>query len=515
MWALSAGRSRWLAAASALLLAAGCQGRDADVERGGISERAGVDGAQPNIVLIFVDDMGYADIGAFGSPVARTPHLDRLAAEGQKWTSFYAPASVCTPSRAGLMTGRFPVRSGMAGLVHARHVLFPNSTGGLPQSELTMAEMLGESGYVSAAFGKWHLGHLPEYLPTAHGFESYFGIPYSNDMDMPEGIESPWTLEKFFEAPDINNWDVPLMDDEAIVERPANQFTITKRYTERAIDFMRTSHEEGKPFFLYLAHNMPHTPLFVSEDFDGRSAGGAYGDVIEEIDWSVGEIVSALDELGLDDNTLVIFTSDNGPWLTMLTHGGSAGPLRDGKGTTWEGGMRVPAIFWWPGKIQPETVTGIGSALDLMPTFASIAGAALPEDRVYDGVDLGPALFEHAQSPRDELYFFRFTDIFAVRKGRYKAHFSVYGAFGGEGRVDLDVPELYDLESDPGEKYNIAQEHPEIVAELRELAQKQMASIAPVENQLELYPPGEKRGEDDTRPWNADDGDSAETGSAH
>ncbi len=510
MWALSAGRLGWLVAVSTLLVAMGCQDRSVTDGARAESEQASASASSPNIVLIFVDDMGYADIGAFGSPVARTPNLDRLAAEGQKWTSFYAPASVCTPSRAGLLTGRFPVRSGMAGLVHARHVLFPNSTGGLPQSELTMAEMLGEKGYVSAAFGKWHLGHLPQFLPTAHGFASYFGIPYSNDMDMPEGIESAWTLEKFFTTPDINNWDVPLMDDEEIVERPANQFTITQRYTERAIDFMRESHEEGKPFFLYLAHNMPHTPLFVSEEFDGRSAGGAYGDVIEEIDWSVGEIVSALEELELDKDTLVIFTSDNGPWLTMLTHSGSAGPLRDGKGTTWEGGMRVPAIFWWPGRIEPHTVTGIGSALDLMPTFASIAGAALPDDRVYDGVDLGPALFEAGQSPRETLYFFRFTDIFAVRKGRYKAHFSVYGAFGGEGRVDLAEPELYDLESDPGEMFNIASDHPEIVEELRELARQQAASIVPVENQLELYPPGEKRGEDDNRPWNADEeGDGA------
>jgi len=201
----------------------------------------------------------------------------------------------------------------------------------------------------------------------------------------------------------------------------------------------------------------------------------------------------------------VIFTSDNGPWLMMETHSGSAGRFRDGKGTTWEGGMRVPAIFWWPGKIEPHTVTGIGSALDLMPTFASLVGASLPTDRIYDGMDLGPALFGNADSPRDTLYFFRFTDIFAVRKGRYKAHFSVYGAFGADGRTDLKEPELYDLESDPSEKYNIAAQHPEIVAELKELAREEAASIVPVENQLELYPPGEKRGEEGTRPWNEDD----------
>ena len=298
------------------------------------------------------------------------------------------------------------------------------------------------------------------------------------------------------------------MEDGEILERPANQFTLTQRYTERAVEFMRDSHDDGKPFFLYLAHNMPHTPLFTSEEFTGVSAGGAYGDVIEELDWSVGEVVSALEDMGIADNTLVVFTSDNGPWLTMLSHSGSAGRLRDGKGTTWEGGMRVPAIFWWPGKVQPGTVTGLGSALDLMPTFASIAHAEMPSDRVYDGVDLSPTLFADADSPRDTLFFYRFTDVFAVRRGKYKAHFSVYGAFGGDGRTDLDEPELYDLENDPGEQYNIADDHPEIVAELRALVEAQAASVLPVENQLELYPEGEKRGEDENRPWNEDDGGS-------
>ena len=500
-------RFTWGALIGCLLVIAGCQ---ATTEPSATeSPIAGAEPAAaatpPNIVLIFVDDMGYADIGSFGSPIARTPNLDRLALEGQKWTSFYAPASVCTPSRAGLLTGRFAVRSGMAGLVHARHVLFPTSLGGLPQNEVTIAELLQTKGYVSSAIGKWHLGHLPQFLPTSQGFESYFGIPYSNDMNMPGGNETPWALENFFAPPNIDNWDVPLMQDEEILERPANQFTLSKRYTEHAIDFMRKSHEAGKPFFLYLAHNMPHTPLFVSEDFDGVSAGGAYGDVIEEIDWSVGEIVSALKQLHIEDNTLVVFTSDNGPWLTMLTHSGSAGRFRDGKGTTWEGGMRVPAIFWWPGKVQPRTVTGLGSALDLMPTFAAISGATMPDDRLYDGVDLSPTLFADFESPRDTLYFYRFTDIFAVRKGKYKAHFSIYGAFGGDGRTDLAEPELYDLENDPGEQYNIAAEHPEIVAELKELAEKQAASVKPVENQLELYPEGQKRGEDATRPWNEAD----------
>lgn len=459
---------------------------------------------QPNIVLIFVDDMGYADIGSFGSPNARTPNLDRLALEGQKWTSFYAPAPVCTPSRAGLMTGRLAVRSGMAGLVQARHVLFPTSTGGLPQSEVTIAELLQQKGYVSAAFGKWHLGHLPEFLPTSQGFQSYFGIPYSNDMNMPGGGETPWSIDLFFEPPNIQNWDVPLMQDEEIIERPADQFTLTRRYTERAIEFMETSHAEGKPFFVYLAHNMPHTPLFTSEEFTGISAGGAYGDVIEELDWSVGEVVDALKDMNIEENTLVIFTSDNGPWLAMKTHSGSAGMLRDGKGTTWEGGMRVPAIFWWPGHIAPRTVTDLGSALDLMPTFAAISGAPLPEDRVYDGFDLSPALFSDEKSPRETLYYYRFTDVFAVRKGKYKAHFSTYGAFGGSGRTELETPELYDIEADPSERFNIAAEHPEIVMELKALAEQQAASVEPVENQLERYPPGEKRGEEGTRPWNAD-----------
>jgi uncharacterized sulfatase len=457
----------------------------------------------PNFVLILTDDMGYADLGAYGHPTIRTPVLDRLASRGQRWTNFYAPAAVCSPSRAGILTGRFAIRSGVAGENQTKHVFYPNSLGGLPTSEITIAELLQDRGYVSTAIGKWHLGHLPEFLPSSQGFESYFGIPYSNDMNMPGGIEEPWSLELFHREPNIEYWDVPLMEDDQILERPANQWTITKRYTERALRFINDN--KDKPFFLYLAHNMPHTPVFASEGFYGASRRGLYGDVLEEIDWSVGEIVKTLEQLGIDDNTLIIFTSDNGPWLSMKQLGGSAGLLKEGKGTTWEGGMREPAIFYWPGKIEPEVVAGIGSGLDFLPTLAAIAGADLPGDRLYDGVDLSETLLRGGPSPREELFFWRFQDVFAVRKGPYKAHFTTMNSFSTQPPEQHQSPLLFNLEVDPSEQFNIADQHPEVVAELSRLVADHKKTIEPVVDQLNLYPPGQAPGEggeaSTERPW--------------
>ncbi len=292
----------------------------------------------PNFVVIFADDLGYGDLGVYGHPTISTPNLDRMAAEGMRFTQFYVAASVCTPSRAGLITGRLPVRSGMAS--SKSRVLFPDSTGGLPDSEITIAELLKRKNYATAAVGKWHLGHLPQYLPTQHGFDSYFGIPYSNDMDKVQ--PAPPRHELWGEASKSEYFNVPLVRNEDEIERPAYQPTLTKRYTEEALAFIRKNRE--KPFFLYMPHTMVHVPLFRSEEFKGVSRRGLYGDAVEEIDWSVGRILDTLHELNLDENTLVVFTSDNGPWLTFDEQGGSAGLLRMGKGSTWEGGMREPGI---------------------------------------------------------------------------------------------------------------------------------------------------------------------------
>ena len=449
---------------------------------------------KPNFIIIFADDLGYGDLGVFGHPTIRTPNLDRMAYEGQKWTQFYVAASVSTPSRAGLLTGRLPVRSGMAS--SRRRVLFPDSNGGLPPDEITIARILKENGYRTAVTGKWHLGHKSPFLPTDHGFETYFGIPYSNDMDRvteTRGI-SQITLaeEENFEA-----YNVPLMRDDQIIERPADQRTITKRYTEEAVAKIREFKDE--PFFIYLAHSLPHIPLFRSEEFKDVSLAGFYGDVIEEIDWSVGRILETLKEEGLDENTLVIFTSDNGHWHIFETHGGFGGLLRGAKGGTFEGGMRVPTIFWWPGRIEPGVVMDLATTMDLFPTFCKLAYIELPDDRIYDGYDMSPFMFGTGASVRDIVWFYRGTEVYAVRKGNYKAHFITQLEYGTktahfitrpESDVEIDrkfhdTPLLFNLSVDPSERYNVAEDHPEIIAGIKEAFEEHLSTIIPVENQLE------------------------------
>lgn len=431
---------------------------------------------KPNIVVIFCDDLGYGDIGAFGHPTIRTPELDRMAAEGQKWTSFYAAASVCTPSRAGLLTGRLPVRSGMCS--DKRRVLFPDSTGGIPESEILIAEALKAQGYATAAVGKWHLGHLPEFLPTRNGFDSYFGIPYSNDMDLAPGA-------KYLEAmasPKIEYFQVPLLRKEEEIERPADQATITRRFTEEATKFIR-EHKDG-PFFLYLAHSMPHVPLFSSDDFVDHSRRGLYGDVIEEIDWSVGQVLQTLRDEGLAKNTLVVFTSDNGPWLTFKQQGGSAGLLRGGKGGTFEGGMRVPTVFWWPGTVAPGVVADMGSTLDLFATACALSGAKMPADRIMDSYDLSPVLRGEGPSARKDMFFYRGAQVFAVRRGPFKAHFQTQGEYGGPKLQIHETPLLYHLDHDPSEQYDVAADHPEAIEEIRALLAAHNDALVRGEDQL-------------------------------
>lgn len=455
---------------------------------------------KPNFIVIFTDDMGYGDIGVFGHPSIKTPHLDNMAIEGQKWTSFYVSAPVCTPSRAGLLTGRLAIRSGMTS--DRRRVLFPDSNGGLPQSELTIAKILQENGYRTAAIGKWHLGHFSPHLPTDHGFESYFGIPYSNDMDRVPGsgagagnyIDAHIQLA---EDEDISAYQVPILRNSEIIERPADQRTITKRFTEEAVQKIKEYKEE--PFFIYLAHSMPHIPLFRSPEFKDVSLAGFYGDVIEEIDWSVGEIINTLKAEGLDENTLVIFTSDNGPWHTFKTHGGSAGMLRGAKGGTFEGGMRVPTIMRWPGKLQNGTVMDMATTLDLLPTLCTLSGSKIPNDRQLDGYDFSPLLLGTGKSARDVVFFYRDTEPFAVRMGDYKAHFVTQNEYGTQTAhfitnppsiinndpTLLETPLLYNVNVDPAERFDIAENHPEIIEAIRKVMEEHKRGIIPVENQLE------------------------------
>jgi arylsulfatase A len=439
----------------------------------------------PNIVIIFADDLGYGDLGSYGHPTIQTPRLDRMAAEGQRWTQFYVAASVCSPSRAALLSGRLPVRNGMYGTRGATRVLFPDSPNGMPQEEVTLAEALKERGYATAAFGKWHLGHLPDYLPGQQGFDEYFGIPYSNDMDLVRQYS-----RDLFREPESETWNVPLMDGAEIVERPAQQTTITRRYTEHALDFIDRHRDE--PFFLYLPHTMPHVPLFRSSEFVGKSAAGIYGDVIEEIDWSTGQILDKLRELHLDERTLVVFTSDNGPWLSFGTHGGSAGLLNQGKGTTWEGGMRVPALFWWPGTIEPATVMDLGTTMDIFATAVGLAGGELPDDRSIDGLDLRPVLFATGASPRDVVPFYRYNELYAIRKGWFKAHFITQGEYGiGPDRTVHDPPLLYHLGRDPGEHFDVGAEYPDVLHDLIAEANRYRESVEVKPSVFDARPPGE------------------------
>ena len=460
---------RRLATSAALLLALAPEGTT-----------RGQSPARPNIVVIFADDLGYGDLGSFGAPNVRTPRLDAMAAEGQKWTHFYVQP-VCSPSRAALLTGRLPIRNGMYGTPSGTSpkVFRDNAAEGLPAAEITVAELLKGAGYRTGMVGKWHLGQLPQFLPMRQGFDSWFGLPYSHDMRMTVPRDNGTQTAAYY-APKPEYWDVALMRDDAVIERPVDHRTLTKRYTEEAVRFIAAN--QSTPFFLYMAHSLPHIPLARSDAFAGRSAGGMYGDVIEEIDWSVGQVLDALRAARVERNTLVLFTSDNGPWLPFRTHAGSAGPLKEGKGTTWEGGVRTPAIFWWPGTIRPATVTGIGSGLDLLATAAALSGAALPANRAIDSIDLSATLKNAAPSARSELFYYWDSELRAVRQGNYKAHFVTSGAYGeGQPRMEHDPPLLFDLATDPGERFDVAAAHPQVVDDLRRAVAAHRRGVAPSE----------------------------------
>lgn len=390
----------------------------------------------PNFVVILIDDLGYQDFGCFGSPKIATPNIDQMAKEGVKFTSYYAQP-VCTPSRAALLTGCYPMR------VSLPNVLGPEAKIGISDKEQTIAQVLKPKGYATACIGKWHLGQHKEFLPTRHGFDYFYGLPYSNDM----GQKIP----------------VPLFRGEEIIEQPANLDTLTKRYTQEAIKFIESN--KDKPFFLYLPHTMVHVPLAASQDFRGKSKRGLYGDATEEIDWSTGQIMDRLKKLGLDDNTLVVITSDNGPWLIKGADGGCALPLRDGKGTTYEGGVRVPCIMRWPGKIpagisSDEMVT----EMDLMPTIARLAGTSEPKDRIIDGKDIWPLMtgVKSAVSPHDTLFFYRGNRLQAMRSGKWKFVLP----------QDGKPAELYDLHADISESKDLSAQYPKLVEHFSELAQK-------------------------------------------
>jgi len=416
----------------------------------------------PNIVLIYADDLGFGDLGCYGHPLIRTPHLDRMAAEGIRITQFYSAAPLCSPSRAALMTGRYPIRSGI------NFVFFPDSTGGIPDSELTIAQLLKQRGYATQIVGKWHLGHLPQYLPTKYGFDNYFGIPYSNDMslktntvydelDVKRGTKRPAaTLDRYRNLP-----GVPLMRNEEVLERDPDQTQPTARYTAEATAFLRGAAKAKKPFFLYFAHTMPHVPPFASEKFLGKSRAGLHGDAVEELDWSVGEVRKTLAELKVDQDTLILFSSDNGAPVNLGDNGGSNGPLREGKATTWEGGYREPFIACWKGRIAGGRVSSeVASTLDIFPTLARLAGAKPPQGVVLDGHDLAPLLWENKNRPQRDFFYYHAGTLHGMRRGPWKLRLP--------NPKQPDKAQLFHLEADYGERFDVAHLHADIVAQMRD-----------------------------------------------
>lgn len=442
----------------------------------GKNPSAGSSADHPNIVLIFADDMGYGDLSCYGAVRYKTPNIDRLAAEGMRLTSFYVAQAVCSASRAALLTGCYSNRVGIGGaLNHTARI-------GINPEEETIAEVLKKSNYKNAVIGKWHLGHLEPFLPLQHGFDHYFGLPYSNDMWPVNYDGSPVTEEKNDRK--IMYPVLPLIrDNECIreIKTLRDQAELTNLYTEEAVKFINEN--KGNPFFLYLAHSMPHVPLAVSDKFRGKSEQGLYGDVLMEIDWSVGRIMEVLSKNGILENTLIIFTSDNGPWLNFGNHAGSAGGLREGKGTSWEGGQKVPCIMKWPGHIPEGSVCNkLASTIDILPTLAEITGSGLPEKKI-DGISILPLLLgDETADPREVFYYYyQFDCLEAIQKNHWKLVFphksrtyegfspGMDGQSGKTGMVETGYG-LYDLRRDPGERYDLKEYFPEILEDLKKEA---------------------------------------------
>ncbi|MCP4784788.1 MAG: sulfatase [Fuerstiella sp.] len=422
---------------------------------------------KPNFVIIFADDQGYGDLGCFGSTKIRTPNIDQMATEGRRFTNFMVASPVCTPSRAALLTGCYPKRIGMH-----QHVLFPASTRGLNPTEHTIADQLKSLGYATACFGKWHLGHHPETLPRQNGFDTYLGIPYSNDMNHPDNKGKPRIPSDDLwrdQASAVTQWNTPLIENEKIVELPVDQRTVTRRYTDRAINFIKQHKEEA--FFVYLPHSMPHIPLYVPEDAYDPDPANAYTCVIEHIDAEVGRLMNTIRELDLSDNTYVIYTSDNGPWLRFKNHGGSAGPLRDGKGTTFEGGQRVPCVMWGPGRIPAGTeCDDVVATIDMLPTIAALTNSKLPADRKIDGMDMSHKLLDtDGDSNRDEyLYYSSQGQIEGLRQGKWKLLVKAKGRNRNNKKAQPAKPtiHLFDLVADAGEKNDLSQDHSDLASQL-------------------------------------------------
>ncbi|MBG90098.1 MAG: arylsulfatase [Verrucomicrobiales bacterium] len=430
---------------------------------------------RPNFVIIFADDQGYGDLGCFGSKKIRTPNIDRMAKEGMRFTNFMVASPVCTPSRAALLTGCYPKRVGMH-----QHVLFPASKKGLNPDEHTIADHLKSLGYATACFGKWHLGHHPEVLPRANGFDMYYGIPYSNDMNHPDNKGKPKGgpdgMDILWADPEstLTKWKTPLIENEKIVELPVDQRTVTRRYTDRAVKFIENNQE--KPFFLYVPHSMPHIPLYVPDDVRDPNPLNAYVNVIEHIDAEVGRIMQTIRKLGLSKNTYVIYTTDNGPWLSFKHHGGSAGPLRDGKGTTFEGGQRVPCVMWGPGRIPAGTeCSQLVGTIDMLPTIASLTGSKLPKGKKIDGMDASALLRDpKARTPRSE--FLHYTSrgvIEGIRQGKWKLLVKKprqprnrRNAKNKKRPTPKPQVFLFDLSADIGEQNNLASAKPKLVEKL-------------------------------------------------
>ena len=435
----------------------------------------------PNFIIIFADDLGYGDLGSYGHPTIRTPNLDKMADEGIRFTQFYTGSSICTPSRAALLTGKLPIRTGMYG---NRSVLFPDNAEGLDPSNKTIASALKDYNYKTACIGKWHLGHLKKFMPLNHGFDVFYGIPYSNDMRP----ESKWDYARDNFPP------LPFLDGYDTIGVSLEQSDFIEMFTKRSIEFIRTN--KDNPFFLYLAHTAPHTPLLLNENNKGKSKRGSYGDVVEELDRSVGKILETLENLKLSENTFVIFTSDNGPWSWVNIDGGSSGLLKGNKGSVYEGGYRVPAIAWMPGSIDQGIISqSLASTLDLYPTMLAMTGNEKFQTEELDGMDISNTFFNNTPI-REDIHYYRQDTLVGIRHNEWKMYINDPNPWDDE-LSQKDMPALYHIEHDPSEKYNISKNNPDIVKKMKDLSNKHILSIPKTPSKYGKILPSYKKAYDD------------------